>query len=250
MGWVRDVAMRILPHIHPAISPILRAYWARRHPASRRVYDVGEEHAEIFTSIYERNFWGAGESRSGPGSTLSSTRAIRRLLPIILRDIGARTFLDAPCGDFNWMKTVDMNGVIYTGGDIVQSLILLLQASHAEPTRRFQILDIVNDPVPTVDLWMCRECLMHLPTKDVVSVLRNFHRSETRYFLTTSFDLTTINEDLPSPGFRPLNLRIDPINLPEPILRFDDFVAPAQPRIMGLWSREQVGSALRSASTG
>lgn len=250
MGWVRDVVMRALAHIHPAISPLLRAYWARRHPASRRVYDMGEDHAAIFASIYERNFWGAGESRSGPGSTLSSTRAIRRRLPIILRDIGARTFLDAPCGDFNWMRAVDIDGVFYTGGDIAEGLIVSLRASYAEVIRRFQILDIVNDPVPTVDLWMCRECLMHLPTKDVFGVLRNFHRSGTGHFLTTSFDLTTINEDLPSPGFRPLNLRIDPINLPEPILRFDDFVAPAQPRIMGLWSREQVGSALRSASQG
>ena len=88
---------------------------------------------------------------------------------------------------------------------------------------------------------------MHLPTRDVFSILHNFHRSESRYLLATSFELTSVNEDLPSPGFRPLNLQSHPIGLPRPILQFDDFVVPAQPRIMGLWSREQVGVVLQSA---
>jgi hypothetical protein len=31
--------------------------------------------------------------------------------------------LDAPCGDFNWMKEVDLSAVHYTGGDIVEPLV-------------------------------------------------------------------------------------------------------------------------------
>jgi len=247
MGLVRDVVMRVLPHIHPIAKPILRRYWASRHPSSRRVYDLGDRHAEIFTSIYRQNFWGSGESRSGYGSTMSSTRSIRRRLPKLLRELEAKTFLDAPCGDFNWMRTVDLKDVFYTGADIVPDLIFGLHARHSDLTHRFQVLDIINEQVPAVDLWMCREVMMHLPTKDVFSILRNFHRSESRYLLATSFDMTSVNDDLPSPGFRPLNLQILPIGLPHPILHFDDFVVPAQPRIMGLWSREQVGVALQSA---
>jgi hypothetical protein len=247
MGWVRDIVMQVLPCIDPIAKPIARAYWTRAHPSSRRVYDLGDSHAEIFASIYRQNLWGSRESRSGYGSTMPSTRSIRRRLPGLLRDLEVKTFLDAPCGDFNWMRRVDLGGVFYTGADIVPDLIFALQVGHSDSTHRFQLLDIVQGLIPTVDLWMCRELLMHLPTKYVFRVLENFHHSQSRYLLTTSFDLTSVNEDLLAPGFRPLNLQIPPIGLPQPILQFDDFAVPAQPRIMGLWSRDQVGGVLQSA---
>ena len=49
-----------------------------------------------------------GSQRSGPGSSLVQTATIRRDIPALLASLGIRSFLDAPCGDFNWMRHVDL----------------------------------------------------------------------------------------------------------------------------------------------
>ena len=53
-----------------------------------------------FAPFYTKNLWGDAESASGPGSTLARTAKLRNELPILLQEIGARSMLDAPCGDF------------------------------------------------------------------------------------------------------------------------------------------------------
>src|SRR6185295_16640264 len=77
----------------------------------------------IFTDIYLSNFWADAESVSGRGSTIARTEVIRTSLPALLESVGAKTLLDAPCGDFNWMRNVDLSGIEYTGVDVVVELI-------------------------------------------------------------------------------------------------------------------------------
>src|SRR4051812_27850000 len=64
----------------------------------------------VFSDIYRNNSWGDAESVSGRGSTLARTEVIRRSLPGLLESVGARSLLDAPCGDFNWMRHVELAG--------------------------------------------------------------------------------------------------------------------------------------------
>ena len=74
-----------------------------------------------FTKIYEINYWEGSESRSGPGSTVDGTTNLRRYLPTLFDEFSIRTVLDAPCGDFNWMKIVTEDcDIHYIGGDIVE----------------------------------------------------------------------------------------------------------------------------------
>ena len=54
------------------------------------------------------NGWQSPESKSGGSSTLSATAAIRAALPRLLSDLGVAVLIDAPCGDFNWMRHVDL----------------------------------------------------------------------------------------------------------------------------------------------
>ena len=80
-------------------------------------------HRRVFTGIFRRNAWGSEESVSGPGFTRARGESFRDDVIALLRTIGARTLLDAPCGDFNWMDSVAdaVNG--YVGVDIVDVLI-------------------------------------------------------------------------------------------------------------------------------
>src|SRR3954453_15345012 len=75
-----------------------------------------------FERIYATNLWSDPETRSGVGSTLDSTRAIRAKLPAALHTLGTRGLLDGPCGDFTWMERVDLDGIQYIGGDIVPAI--------------------------------------------------------------------------------------------------------------------------------
>src|SRR5664279_1649792 len=63
--------------------------------------------AAVFTEHYTTNSWGVEETRSGLGSTVQSTQAIREALPKLIAELQIRTLLDIPCGDFNWMKLMN-----------------------------------------------------------------------------------------------------------------------------------------------
>lgn len=67
----------------------------------RRITLVNENPQVIFSDIFEQNFWGDSETVSGDGSRLDRTDKIRAALPALVHDLGIRTFLDIPCGDFN-----------------------------------------------------------------------------------------------------------------------------------------------------
>ncbi len=75
---------------------------------ARRVRDGSSVRRAAFRRIYTRNAWGSKGSVSGSGSESEFTASLRVTLPDLLRELGVRSVLDAPCGDFNWMQGVDL----------------------------------------------------------------------------------------------------------------------------------------------
>jgi hypothetical protein len=73
---------------------------------------------QIFTDIYDRKAWWTGESFSGCGSNLHPTQLIRQEIPRIIRQYNIKSMLDLPCGDFHWMKEINLE-ISYIGADIV-----------------------------------------------------------------------------------------------------------------------------------
>ena len=108
---------------------------------------------------------GSLASREAAGAAPLITRGpCGRLSAKFLNSLNVKVFLDAPCGDFNWMQHVELpEETLYIGGDIVGRLIEDLQQAHGNPTRSFRKLDIVEGPLPKADLWLCRDVLFHLP---------------------------------------------------------------------------------------
>src|SRR5471032_3277523 len=118
---------------------------------------------------------------SGQGSDLAQTAAIRAALPGLLKQLGARTMLDAPCGDFFWMKEVPLELERYIGADIVPALIAENTKKYANPAREFQVLDLTRHALPAVDVIFCRDCLVHLPFEAIAAALANIKKSGSRY---------------------------------------------------------------------
>ena len=240
-------AMAIARKAAGIYPPLFNSVWRMVYPRTRynhAVASVPGNRRETFDTIYRNNVWGSAESVSGLGSTLANTLPVRRALPGLLRSLGVRTMLDAPCGDFNWMRHVDLSGVHYIGGDIVPELLRATQAVHGGADRAFRPLDILQDPLPPADLWLCRDVLIHFSNEDALALLHRAARAPIRYLLTTHYELCPRNMEINTGGYRPINLCIAPFNLPRPLRRIDDFLAPWQPRSLGLWSREQLRLAL------
>lgn len=217
-------------------SPLLA--WRQRF-LSRRFRD--QNRSTVFTAFYRNNLWASEESRSGGGSELERTQAIRGALPSLLRELGATSILDIPCGDFNWMQHVDLPGCTYIGADIVPDLIASNRATHAAPGREFVVLDLVEDPLPTVDVLLVRDCLIHLPNADIQRALSNIKRSGSRYLLTNTYPAHRGNYDTATGGARCINLALPPFNLPAPRQLIAEVPAldPARhenaDKSMGLW---------------
>jgi len=193
----------------------------------------------VFIDIHERNAWKNVESKSGSGSTLEQTSAIRAAIPPLLRDLGVRSLLDIPCGDHHWMKEVPLDGIDYAGADIVPSLIARNQRLYGGDRKTFLGADVVRDRLATVDLILCRDCFGHLPDRDILRALRNIKRSGSTYLLATTFTERTENEDLDRFGWRPLNLRLRPFALPPPIIVINEHCTEHGGRYadksLGLW---------------
>ena len=191
----------------------------------------------LFTHIYERHCWGSSESRSGAGSTLRQTEKVRHELEALLKKWHITSLLDAPCGDFNWMKKVDISHLeSYTGFDIVEGLIQENVKQYATPTRHFFTRDIVNEPLPQVDLILCRDCTQHLTDQDVYALFANIKRSKSRYLLTSTYPAIEKNNDIieiySTARITYRNLRLSPFNFPEPLYVIEEGF---EAKVLALW---------------
>lgn len=187
-------------------------YFARRAAAGESLSP-----AEAFRQAWRENHWSGGESRSGPGSGLDQTVALRAGLPVLLRKLGALSLLDVPCGDWRWMSAVDLTGVRYTGGDLLNEVVEANQARFGGPNRRFIQLDLTVSPLPEADILLCRDCLVHLSFADIGKALENIGRSRISYLLTTTFPAQSANLDVVTGDWRPINLQAEPFGFPDPI---------------------------------
>ena len=171
-----------------------------------------------FARIFETNLWGSDASVSGSGSAPDQTRVIRSQLPPLLRRLRVATMLDIPCGDFGWMRKVPLDGITYTGADIVPELVAKNRSEHGNDRRRFEVLDLTTDPLPPVDLMFCRDCLVHLSNAHIRQALQNVRASGSTWLLTTTFPAHWQDGDLEDGDWRPLNLERPPFSLPPPLV--------------------------------
>ena len=176
------------------------------------------EHA--FTTIYERNYWGSSETRSGIGSELQNTICILSNIPLIVETYSIKTIFDAGCGDWNWFKEIKFD-IDYTGADIVKPLIDDLKQRYQRSNVNFIHTDVVLDQFAYYDLVIARAILFHFSNDELFRFLFNFRESQSKFLLTThSGDF--VNVDGITGGWRPLNLFAPPFSFPSPIYTFDD----------------------------
>ncbi|MFC4161812.1 class I SAM-dependent methyltransferase [Chitinimonas lacunae] len=215
---------------------MLQAYFHRfRNWVGLRVYSKHRK----FRVIYQENLWGDAESRSGSGSNLANTAAIREEIPRLIENYGIRSIFDAPCGDFFWFREMNLK-IAYQGGDIVPDLIEANRDLYEAENRKFIEFDLTNDIAPGVDLILCRDALVHFSYQDIRATLRNMRASGATYLLTTTFaSPDRKNKDILTGEWRPLNLQAAPFSFPPPLVSIDErYLAENgifSDKTLGLW---------------
>jgi hypothetical protein len=175
-----------------------------------------------FAPIYTENRWGDSESVSGPGSNLERTVKLRTELPVLLGEIDARTLVDAPCGDFNWMKDTALGVEQYVGVDILPDLIARNQSLYGNERTRFVFLDLTRDQLPRVDVILSRDCFIHFSYRHIAAAIKNFQRSRSTYLLTNTYPAWRKNKNIRTGDFRHINLMLPPFNFPPPLMQVNE----------------------------
>jgi SAM-dependent methyltransferase len=195
-------------------------------------------HAAVFTDIYARDIWRlGGESASGPGSRRDQTQVLRAELPSLLARLRIRRLLDVGCGDFNWMREMELPVDLYIGVDVVADVVKTNQERYPRPGRRFQVGDLLRDPLPPADLVLCRDVLIHIPNEELPVALNAIIATGARYLLAGTFIEREETIPIELGDWRPLNLERPPLCLPPPmktILETPD-VPGFEDKRLGLW---------------
>lgn len=201
---------------------------------------------KVFTKIYLKNRWGSRESVSGSGSTLSQTTVIRTALPELCKNFAISTILDAPCGDFNWLKQCNLDDYHYIGLDIVKEIIEKNSNHFGSERKVFIKCDVTHETIPAADLILCRDLLVHLSFNDIIKTLKNFKNSKSKYLLVTTFigEQRRKNLDIIAGQWRPLNLQKPPFNFPKPLFIINENCTEQNglynDKSLGLWKLDDI----------
>jgi len=167
-----------------------------------------------FNEIYEKNLWQSKETRSGEGSELDYTLPLRNWLISKLIKLRIKILVDAPCGDFNWMKMIiSKSNIYYFGFDIVNSIIKK-NKFYSNANTKFSVANICKDQLPKCDLLMVRDCIFHFSYKDINKFLKNINKTKYKYLLITNHIVgkNFMNRDIITGDFRVIDLFSYPFN--------------------------------------
>ncbi|KJY00500.1 hypothetical protein TI39_contig327g00002 [Zymoseptoria brevis] len=150
---------------------------------------------DVFSHIYETNYWGGekdrGELNSGPGShdekvVAPYVEAVRKWIEKKYEDKNVHA-LDLGCGDFNVGRQIRNVTTNYTGADVVPIVIEHNKKEFGDAKTDFQVVDMIEDPLPKADVVFIRQVLQHLSNGQIAKVLPKLRQ----------FQWAVISEHLP-----------------------------------------------------
>ena len=161
------------------------------------------------------------------------------VLPVLLSLLGARSMIDVPCGDFNYMRTVlhaasTPAGIEYTGLDIVAPLVEQLQTTFGSAQAKgatrphakghaisFARFDLSLEYLWPADVVVVRDILFHFDLPRANAVLRRIGLSGCRVALITTFPRGSSRKYHNGHGFKSYaswNLEDAQFSLPPPLI--------------------------------
>jgi len=133
-------------------------------------------HVEIFTKLYESNFWGGEKSpESGSGSTRTAAMPYVEAVRQFIKSHSIESVLDIGHGDWEMWGNFKFDNINYVGIDVYQNLTDKLNLNVGNDYRSFQSLNAVYDDLPKAELCITKDVLQHLPLNDINTIIRKLH---------------------------------------------------------------------------
>jgi hypothetical protein len=167
----------------------------------------------------------ADETTCGPGSTMAATRAVRAWLPGVLKRLAVKRLLDAPCGDRNWIRSIDLP-CAYVGADEEPLHVERARTDGAEVL----LCDIREDALPACDAILARDFLQHLSVSDEAKAMTNFRKTGAQWLVATCHGKDSADVTTGGASFRFVNMTA---RMGEPL---DSVSDGKHGRILGVWA--------------
>lgn len=172
-------------------------------------------HEEIFTSIYNRCFWGSNQDKkyngsSGQGSALHYNKiAYIPFLKTFIREHNIQIVVDLGCGDFRCGSTIyDDLDIKYHGYDAYKCLIDKHLEEIISPKYTFYHLDFFGkkEEIISGNLCILKDVLQHWSTDDIYIFLD--YLIETKKFnyilITNCSHQHSVDREINTGEYRPL----------------------------------------------
>lgn len=123
-----------------------------------------------------------------------------------------KTVVEAGCGDWTFSQKIAWGDVYYLGVDVVKSVIERNIQKYASENIRFECLDILQFELPSADLLLCKDVLMHFSNEDIVIFLKSTKKFKHCLF-TNNLASENENGDIERGDYRSLDLTKAPFYL-------------------------------------
>lgn len=173
----------------------------------------------VFSEIYDNKVWGTnseGQGWSGGGSSYEATSVYRAFLQDFLKQHNVCSVVDLGCGDWEFSKHIDWEGIHYCGLDVVPSVVEKNKARYESDSIHFKQHDGIQSELPSAQLLLCKDVLQHLTNEDIINISKQFKKF--KYCLITNgvdpVNYSSDNRDIERGDYRPIDLSKPPFNLP------------------------------------
>jgi hypothetical protein len=189
--WSKETAMikRIIKRSLPA--PILRRIRSYKNRAFSNL-----SAKDLFTKIYESNAWGKSDDQGSPfysGSGSSRADEIEAYVQAVTTFLSSfevkPNVVDLGCGDFTVGSQVRAFCNRYVACDVVPSLIAFNKARFIDLGVEFEVLDLIEDELPSGDVAFVRQVLQHLSNDQISRFISR---------VVLSYRFLVVTEHLPS----------------------------------------------------
>lgn len=172
-----------------------------------------ESAQDVFARIYNLDTWTLG---SGPGSVAAANKPFTRLLESFIRENSVESIVDFGCGDWQYMSSVDLQKATYIGFDVVASVLSQNRQLYSRPNVCFERSPSDLEDLPTADLLLIKDVLIHLPNAFVAKLMECAQRKY-KFILTVNNrtgNAREYNVDIQPGSFRPVDLARPPFSIP------------------------------------
>ena len=183
---------------------------------------------DIFTYIYEKNFWGNNNNveyngSSGGGSALDYNKdTYVPFLKKFILDNNIKNIIDLGCGDFRCGKLIyDELDILYTGYDAYKKIIDYNSNQNLSPKFSFIHLDFCNNKESIINGDMCilKDVIQHWSLNHIYDFLDHLVENKKFKFILICNCCYQIQDNtyIQNGDFRPLSCDYMPLKKYNPI---------------------------------